>query len=137
MADLVIIGHTLPDDPDDIRHGFKAALYDAGACVVVAPGQPAVAWEPSLAVEEAIGAAMPLLLSADRVTILVAQEGRAEPEQPQPLLRTLEQAGVATKVVWFELEGRKSVPPCWPGLSRSRQTCWSWAPTPITASRRR
>jgi nucleotide-binding universal stress UspA family protein len=103
----------LPDDPDNVRLAFKAALYDADACVVVAPGQmaatigahPAVAWAPSDAVDKAIDGAMPLLLSADRVTILIAQEGRIDTREPEPLLRTLEQARLATDVVRFHLQG--------------------------------
>jgi len=113
MADLIVIGHALPDDPDNVRLAFKAALYDASACVVVAPGQiaatigahPAVAWAPSQAVDKAIDAAMPLLLSADRVTILIAQEGRIDTEEPGPLLRTLEQASITTDVVRFNFHG--------------------------------
>lgn len=109
-VDLVVMGHALPDDGDDVRLGFKAALYDAGACVMVAAGQmgatiathPAVAWAPSHAIEKAIDAAMPLLLSADQVTILIAQTGHPDATKPEALLRTLEQAGVATKVLRFD-----------------------------------
>lgn len=110
MADLVVVGHALPDDAEEVRQGFKAALYDAGACVVVAAGQraatvaahPAVAWAPSQAIEKAIDAAMPLLLAADQVTILIAQTDHPDSTQPEALLRTLEQAGVATKVLRFD-----------------------------------
>jgi nucleotide-binding universal stress UspA family protein len=39
------------------------------------------------------------------VTILIAQEGRIDTREPEPLLRTLEQARLATDVVRFHLQG--------------------------------
>lgn len=116
QADLIVIGHAMPDDQEDARQALRAALYEAGAPVVIAPlrapstvgAHTAVAWKRSDAVDQAVSAALPILLSADQVTILMAQDGHeGSGAEPDPLLRVLEQGHVRCRVVRFDVRGRE------------------------------
>jgi nucleotide-binding universal stress UspA family protein len=115
-AELIVVGHALPDDLPDAHVALKTSLYDADAPVVIAPvtppsavgSRPAVAWKKSDAVEKAISAALPILLAADDVTILIAGgDGPEGGDEPASLLRTMEQANIPCHVVRFGLHGRE------------------------------
>jgi len=115
-AELIVVGHALPDDLPDAHVALKTSLYDADAPVVIAPvtppsavgSRPAVAWKKSDAVEKAISAALPILLAADDVTILIAGgDGPEGGDEPASLLRTMEQANIPCHVARFGLHGRE------------------------------
>jgi len=65
-----------------VRDAIQASLFDAKAAVVLVPPtvmltiglHPAVAWKPSEAAGQAVQGALPLLLAAERVTVLIADE---------------------------------------------------------------
>jgi len=84
-----------------VRDAIQASLFDAEAAVVLVPPMvpltmglhPAVAWKPSEAANRAVQAALPLLLAAERVTVLVADEdGSGDAMSPalQDVQRTLD-----------------------------------------------
>jgi hypothetical protein len=114
-TDPIVIGHIQKDDPEDVRAAFRTALFEADVSVIVAPAQrpstsgahPVIAWEKTEAVEEAIGAALPLLSKAERVTIIDANEGCSRiVEMPPGLLDFLKSANVRNDVQTFDLRGR-------------------------------
>ncbi len=82
-ADLIVIGRAAHHVPGDGHAAIEAALFAAGAPVLLAPdGVPAalgahiaVAWKPAEAAERAIVAATPLLRGAARVTVLTTADG--------------------------------------------------------------
>lgn len=92
-ADLIVIGHAGPGGDASARDAIQAALFQARSPVVLAPeavprtaGQHvAIAWKPSEAADQAIQAALPLLLTADRVTVLIAKESGIGDQTPKVL----------------------------------------------------
>lgn len=83
--------------------------------MIVAPTKPpqsvgnhaAVAWEQTHGVEDAVKAALPLLVRSASVTILIGREGRAAPpSRPLSLIQALDDQHVPHKIVPFELDGR-------------------------------
>lgn len=82
MADLIVVGRPLGDDEPALQATLNAALMESGRAVVVAPRQPvlafgqsvAIAWNGSAEAARAVAAALPLLIRAKKVTILVAEE---------------------------------------------------------------
>ncbi len=98
---LVVIGHQAQSHGGRVRDAIQASLFDAEAAVVLVPPMvpltmglhPAVAWKPSEAANRAVQAALPLLLAAERVTVLVADEdGSGDAMSPalQDVQRTLD-----------------------------------------------
>lgn len=90
-AGLVVIGHQAQSDGGRVQDEIQASLFDAEGAVVLVPPtvpltmglHPAVAWKPSEAADRAVQAALPLLLAAERVTALVADEdGSGEAMSP-------------------------------------------------------
>ncbi len=67
----------------------------------------AVAWKPSEAADRAIDAAMPLLLGAERVTVLAETEGGNREAEPVNQLQKLKQASIPVTVNRFQANGRK------------------------------
>lgn len=98
----------------EAKHSVVAALFDARAPLLLVPSSAptvlgssiAVAWERSKAADEAVQASLPLLLSADHVTILVAEERHVQADLPQGIVETLRQAGRAVSICHFGLAGR-------------------------------
>ncbi len=117
QADLVVLGHVLPDDRDDARLALHTALFVSGAPVVVAPMRepdtvgvhPAIGWESGPAMEAAVQAALPLLLKAEAVTFLVGDEGGGgtAPEPQGGVRQSLEQARVHCDMMTFQARGRE------------------------------
>jgi nucleotide-binding universal stress UspA family protein len=109
-ADLVVIGIG-PDRHDAKAHqAVHAALFDARQTTLLTPpGVPvslgrniAIAWKPGGAASRAVEAALPLLLGAERVTVLIetSDGGTAADDLPG----TLQRAGIAADVVRFQAE---------------------------------
>ncbi len=61
-----------------------------------------VAWKRSIAADQAVAAAMPILLKAERVSILIAAEDGAGDSLPDALLAALAGQGVAAEIVRFD-----------------------------------
>lgn len=83
MSDLIVVGRPSTDEEPALQATLNAVLLDSGRPVLVAPPRPvntlgthvAIAWNGSPEAMRAIAAAQPLLLKAEKVTILVAEEG--------------------------------------------------------------
>jgi nucleotide-binding universal stress UspA family protein len=108
-ANILLVGRP-GSDPDNISpETVRAALYDCARPVVIAPphapdrpiASVVVAWNGSAQAARAVGAALPFLEKADRVTIVVG--GTAPDDVATPLLlRTLGRRGVSATVATLE-----------------------------------
>jgi nucleotide-binding universal stress UspA family protein len=100
-ADLVVIGRPGTDVENISPETVKAAIYDCGRPVVVAPpvlksgpiDSAVVAWNGSVQAARAVGLALPFLARARRVTVLVAK-GHVEEVGAAFVLRNLSRRGV-------------------------------------------
>lgn len=109
-ADLIVIGHAGPGGDAGARDAIQAALFQAKAPVVLAPEavphtvgrHVAVAWKPSEAADQAIQAALPLLLIADQVTVLIAKESGIGDATPKVLTDSPDLKTPALNVHRFE-----------------------------------
>jgi protein CrcB len=114
-ADLIVLGRAAGTQGGDARQAVHVALFEARLttlfvqeAVPISLGRSvAVAWKPSEAANRAIDAALPLLLRAEQVTVLVETEDGDDEAVPASQMRTLEQAGVPLSVVRFQANGRK------------------------------
>ena len=113
-ADLSVVGWSPPRHPEDAAEAISAALFDAGASILLVPetvpvtiGQhPAIAWKSNPKSERAAAAARPLLLTADRITVLIGREsGDTEPTTGS-LLHLIADKGHAVAVHDFDPAGR-------------------------------
>jgi len=96
------------------RDAIEAVLFDADAPLLLLPNRSmlltervvAVAWERSPTAEEAVDAALPLLLAAERVVLLEAEEGHACASPPTLLLDALRRRGKPAAIQRFTLGDR-------------------------------
>lgn len=87
MADLIVVGRPAGSDDPALYATLNAALLESGRPVLVAPRKPitslgkscAIAWNGSAEAARAVAAALPVLIKARSVTILVAEEGDGAP----------------------------------------------------------
>jgi protein CrcB len=114
-ADLVVIGHSAGRYQGDAKQAIHVALFDAKMATLLIPEtvpdslgrNVAIAWKPSEAADRAIDAALPLLLLAQQVTVLVETEDGGREAEPVSRLERLQQAGVPVIVRRFKANGRK------------------------------
>lgn len=105
MADLIVVGRPKGDEEPALQASLNAALMDSGRPVLVAPRQPitsigqscAIAWNGSAEGARAVTAAMPFLIKARAVTILVAEEEKGTPSA-QDLENHLAWHGVSAEI---------------------------------------
>lgn len=114
-CDLVVLGSAGTSHEFEAKETIETSLFNAAAPTLLVPEsipnscgrRVAVAWERSQAADEAVDAALPLLLSADEVVLLIAEEGHQRATLPIGLLQCLEQGKIPTKIVRFRLNGRE------------------------------
>jgi nucleotide-binding universal stress UspA family protein len=105
FASLVVIGRPGSDEENISPETVKAAIYDCARPVVVAPPElktgsidaVVVAWNGSAHAARAVGAALPFLIKAGKVIVVVAN---ADPDEvgTSLLMRNLGRHGVAATV---------------------------------------
>ena len=113
-AAVVIAGSAGDGHAAEAKDAIEAVLFDADAPLLLVSARPpvvlgrrvALAWERSEAAEEAVEAALPLLLGAEGVTVLVAREGHARADLPTGLMTALRAQGAGPAVREFRLAGR-------------------------------
>ena len=114
-AQLVVAGQAGLAFQADARDAILAALVDAKVAVVMVPEAPrpaeigaavAVAWERSMAADQALVAAQPILLAAERVVFLIAREEGERQSAPDGLIGRLQSRRVAVTVNRFDPDGR-------------------------------
>lgn len=105
FASLVIIGRPGSDDENIAPETVKAAIYECARPVVIAPPDPqrgpvtsiVVAWNGSAQAARAVGAALPFLKRAGKVTVMVADVDPDEVAAPL-LMRRLGRHGISATV---------------------------------------
>lgn len=105
FASLIVIGRPGADDENISPEVVKAAIYDCARPVVIAPPELkrgaissiVVAWNGSAQAARAVGAALPFLRKAGKVTVVVADTAPEEVAAPQ-LLRYLERHEIAATI---------------------------------------
>lgn len=105
MSDLIVVGRPKGDAEPALQATLNAALLDSGRPVLVAPRVPitsigksvAIAWNGSAEAARAVAAAMPFLIKARTVTILVAEEEESTPSA-QDLENHLAWHGVTAEI---------------------------------------
>ncbi|MCP1214072.1 universal stress protein [Acetobacter okinawensis] len=111
-ADFVVLGPTHPDYTQATRQIFATTLYATQAAVLITPPvaqgslglHPVVAWQNSPNLLRAVHSAMPLLLTARQVTILMGEHKPGTAPDPA-LLAQLRASGVAVVLERFALAG--------------------------------
>ncbi|HTW29720.1 MAG TPA: universal stress protein [Acetobacteraceae bacterium] len=96
---------------DGEANGLHAALFRAGAPLLLIPQTTpvslgrhvAVAWKPGRAARHAVLAALPWLLRAERVQVLIAAEDGVAASPPASLLARLTKARVPAELRRFAL----------------------------------
>lgn len=106
VSDLIVLARPASDTDVGARLTLEAALMDTGRPLVVVPpksparigGNIAIAWNSSAEAARAVGAALPLLVKAKKVTILTANEPGTEDADPEALKKSLAWHGINAKV---------------------------------------
>ncbi len=105
FASLGVSGRPGADDENIAPETVKAAIYDCARPVMIAPPSPmrgpitsvVVAWNGSAQAARAVGAALPFLKRAGRVTVMVANTDPDEVAAPL-LMRRLGRHGIAASL---------------------------------------
>ena len=105
FASLLVIGRPGADDENISPQVVKAAIYDCARPVAIAPPElkrgpvssVVVAWNGSAQAARAVGAALPFLAKAGKVSVVIADARPEEVEAPR-LLRHLGRHGIAATV---------------------------------------
>lgn len=114
QAALVVAGAPGDGGRSPARDAVEAALLDARAPLLLLPeravgvlaGTVAVAWERSRAADDAVEAALPILLAAQRVVVLVADEGHDRADLPGGLMEAVRRSGPEPALRRFGLGNR-------------------------------
>jgi len=112
-SDVLVIGHA-PGAERDASQAMDVALFSVhlpSLFVPISASGPlgrriAIAWKPSEAAERAVASALPLLLRAEQVTVLMVAEGGAADAALAPALQPLKAAGIPVQQVQVDPAGR-------------------------------
>jgi nucleotide-binding universal stress UspA family protein len=112
--DAVVVGRPSSGDAGPRRATLEEALFNSGRAVLVAPPLPTssmrrsvvIAWNGSTETARAISFAMPLLLGAEKVTILTVQSATVPGPTGEQIARTLRINGVPAQALDVDDEGR-------------------------------
>lgn len=89
LADLVIIGEDDPEHPEPVRQSvIESVLFNAGAPLLIVPlisgpvvdsSHIVIAWDGSMTAARAVRSAMPFLRAAEKVDIVIVDDGKELP----------------------------------------------------------
>ncbi len=104
LADLIVVARPSPSDEAISTLTLDACLRDTGRMVLVMPDgapefgrQVAIGWNGSIEAGRAVGAALPFLAAADRVTVLSVEEGRSYGPQGAAVVEYLAWHGISAR----------------------------------------
>ena len=108
-AGLVVVGHPSNGRNPDASAAIHALLFETRVPILLAPPiapvsvgrHAALAWKRSQPAERALEAALPLLLKADRATILIGDDESEEESFPSAAARSLRGAGIPLDITHF------------------------------------
>lgn len=112
--DVIVVGRPTSGDHSPRLATLEEALFNSGRLVVVAPPLPpsslghsvVIAWNGSTETARAISFAMPLLLKAEKVTVLTIKGGTVPGPTGEQIARTLRINGVPAHALDEDDEGR-------------------------------
>lgn len=112
LFDVVVLGRPIKESALPSPITLEAALLDTGRpTIIVPPKLPsetgrhvAVAWESSPEAAHAIGAAIPILEKAEKVTLLAADPVEPPSIAPEECIRRLAWSGINGDVVRFDVQ---------------------------------
>lgn len=114
--DVIVVGRPTSGDPSPRLATLEEALFNSGRPVLVAPPLPpssmghsvVIAWNGSTETARAISFAMPLLLKANKVTVLTVKGGTVPGPAGEQIARTLRINGVSAQALDVEDKGRSA-----------------------------
>jgi nucleotide-binding universal stress UspA family protein len=112
--DVVVVGRPSSEDNGPRLATLEEALFNCGRPVLVAPpkapsqlgGSVVIAWNGSTETARAVSFAMPILLKAQKVTVLTVEGGTVPGPAGEHIARTLRINGVPAQAFDVEDEGR-------------------------------
>jgi nucleotide-binding universal stress UspA family protein len=112
-ADLVVVSPLRADELADIRRAREAALFDSGRPVLVAPSEPPsvvgarcmVAWDGSAVAARAVEAALPFLVNAEEITVLVVETDGPAIRDADEIVEYLDLHGADAQIARATMEG--------------------------------
>jgi nucleotide-binding universal stress UspA family protein len=112
--DAVVVGRPSSGDAGPRRATLEEALFNSGRAVLVAPPLPpsgmgrsvVIAWNGSTETARAISFAMPMLVRAEKVTVLTVQSATVPGPTGEQIARTLRINGIPAQALDVDDEGR-------------------------------
>lgn len=110
VSDVIVLGRPGADPENVAPDAVKTAIYECARTVMIAPPNPGVgpfhsvivAWNGTLEATRAVEYAMPILMKADEITILVAGK-RPDDVAASYLARNLHRHGLKTRIDGIDL----------------------------------
>ncbi len=114
QADLIVIGHESGRHQADAKQAVHRSLFVSHLATLLVPAaiplslgrNIAIAWKPGDATDRVIEAALPLLLRAERISVLIAIDDSNREAVPDDLLSKLRKAGITAHVNRFRAQGQ-------------------------------
>jgi nucleotide-binding universal stress UspA family protein len=114
--DVIVVGRPSSRDTGPRLATLEEALFNSGRPVLVAPPLPpsamghnvVIAWNGSTETARAISFAMPILLKANKVTVLTVKGGTVPGPAGEQIARTLRINGVSAQAADVDDEGRST-----------------------------
>ncbi len=114
--DVIVVGRPAAGAAGPRRATLEEALFNSGRAVLVAPPLPpsvmghsvVIAWNGSTETARAISFALPLLMQAEKVTVLTVQGATVPGPAGEQIARTLRINGVPAQALDVEDEGRSA-----------------------------
>ena len=112
-ADLVVCSPYRPDEPTEIRRSRDAALFDSGRPVLIAPPEAphvigsrcVVAWDGSAVAARAVESALPFLVNAEEITVLIVEADGPSIRDADEIVEYLDLHGADAKIVREPMQG--------------------------------
>ena len=117
VFDVIVMSRPDANSTGLYYRAIESGLFESGRPILLSPPSPPrqiatnvlIAWNCSTEQARATALAMPLLLKADRVTVLTVTGGTAVPgPSAEQLIRYLQCNGIATELLAVELDGRST-----------------------------
>jgi nucleotide-binding universal stress UspA family protein len=116
MADVVCVVQPGDEDDAELSNLLTAALLETGKMVYLAPNgkqsvpikSVAIAWNGSREAARAVAMAMPILESAETVTVLAGTSDYLTPTEVQAFIASLKWHGVNAKPRMFTMNGNQA-----------------------------
>ena len=106
VADLIVVTRVAKDGDPGMRATLEGALLESGRPLFVTPPEgmagplssAAIAWNGSAEVARAVSQALPLLAKAERVSVILIEEGLRPGPSPRELIVYLARHGISAEI---------------------------------------